>query len=197
MLSPSRPDGNGYSAVVTEAVITFLAILAVCAQAALAGAVVLAAGAPFSPRLRRVADGARRALSGAELTLACFVAAVATAGSLYFSEYANFTPCVLCWYQRVAMYPLVPLLALAAFARRPDVAWIVLPLPLIGAAIAVYHYQLEWFPKQDEPFCSQGVPCSVRWFLEFGYISLPLLALTAFLLIALLLTMAARRPAGT
>jgi disulfide bond formation protein DsbB len=178
----------------TEFVTSFLALLAVGVQVVLAAALVLALLALVSRRGRAYATRARRALAGTELVLAGIVAVVATLGSLYFSEVANFVPCVLCWYQRIAMYPLALLLPLAVLLRRTDVGALLLPLPVIGGAIAVYHYQLEWFPHQSEPFCSQGVPCSVRWFLELGYVSLPLLSLTAFTAIAALLTLSLRRP---
>jgi len=164
----------------TEAVRTFLAFLAVLSQVALGVLLMLAL-------FRRPALAAvRDALHGAELWLAWLVAAVATAGSLYFSEVANYLPCELCWYQRIAMYPLVIVLAVAAVLRLRGVSLTVLPLVLVGAAFSVYHYQLEWFPEQ-KTICTQGIPCNVIWFRELGYVTIPLLALTAFALIAVLL----------
>src|SRR5690606_33337791 len=105
------------------------------------------------------------------LWLAFAVAAVATLGSLYYSEIANFTPCRLCWYQRAAMYPLAPILGIAAILRDPRVRYLAIPIATVGAAISVYHYQLEMFPDQSSGFCSATVPCTVRWFEVFGFVS--------------------------
>lgn len=176
----------------TDFVTSFLSLLAVATQVVVASTLVALLATRVSRRGRELWGALRRALSGTELVLASVVAIVATAGSLYFSEVANYQPCVLCWYQRIAMYPLALLLPVALLTGRRNVAGLLLPLPAIGAAIAVYHYQLEWFPAQEEPFCTQGVPCSVRWFLELGYVSLPLLSLTAFVAIGGLLLLAMR-----
>jgi disulfide bond formation protein DsbB len=177
---------------VTHAVTTFLTILAVLGQLAVAALALLALAARWSPGARGALDALRRELDGAELALAWLVATIATAGSLYYSEVADFVPCTLCWYQRIAMYPLVVLLGIAAVRRDRGIVRYALPLAAIGAAISVYHYQLEWFPHQEGAFCHAGVPCSVRWVFELGYISLPLLALTAFTLIGSLLLLARR-----
>ena len=171
----------------TEAVRTFLAVLAVISQASLGVLLLLAL-------VRRSAfDRVRDALRGAELWLAWVVAAVATGGSLYFSEVAHYLPCELCWYQRIAMYPLAVMLAVAAFYRLRDAVAAMFPVVLVGAAISIYHYQLEWFPDQ-KTVCSEGIPCSVIWFRELGYITIPMLALTAFAVIAVLLALAWATP---
>jgi disulfide bond formation protein DsbB len=124
------------------------------------------------------------------LWLAFAVAAVATLGSLYYSEIANFTPCRLCWYQRAAMYPLAPILGIAAILRDPRVRYLAIPIATVGAAISVYHYQLEMFPDQSSGFCSATVPCTVRWFEVFGFVSLAFMALTGFLAIIALTSIA-------
>src|SRR5688572_18615670 len=99
----------------TSAVTLFLALLALSAQAAVVAAVILVAGRRRSVALRRWGDRAVDALRPDALWLAFGVALVATVGSLYLSEVANFTPCKLCWYQRIAMYPMVPVLGMAAW----------------------------------------------------------------------------------
>jgi disulfide bond formation protein DsbB len=115
------------------------------------------------------------------------VALVATAGSLYFSEVAHLTPCSLCWYQRIAMYPLA--LVLGVGAVRADLAvWrYALPLAAVGLLIAGYHVALEWRPTLDVGVCSTGVPCSVRYFAAFGFVSIATMSAAAFLLILALL----------
>jgi disulfide bond formation protein DsbB len=130
----------------------------------------------------------RGRLTPLALTAAWGVATLATAGSLYFSEVANYLPCTLCWYQRIAMYPLVLILGIAMFRRDIAVRIYAIPLALVGAAIASYHYLLEWFPEIDTGACSAVIPCTQVWFREFGFVSMPLLALIAFgLVIAFLL----------
>jgi disulfide bond formation protein DsbB len=121
------------------------------------------------------------------LAMAWIVALLATAGSLYFSEVAGFEPCTLCWYQRIAMYPLVVILAIAASRRERSGAIYGAVLAAIGAVIATYHVALEWFPALDSGACDPENPCTLLWFRVFGFISLPTLALAAFLLILALL----------
>ena len=123
------------------------------------------------------------------LWLAALVAIVTMAGSLYFSEVAHFIPCKLCWYQRIAMYPLGITLLVAAIRRDTRVWWYVVPPAVIGALFAIYHTQLQAFPHQHSSFCTVTEPCTVRYVWEFGFVSLPLMALTAFtLVITLVLT---------
>jgi disulfide bond formation protein DsbB len=118
---------------------------------------------------------------------AWLVATLATAGSLYFSEVAGFAPCTLCWYQRIAMYPLVVILGAAIVRRQGRGPAGSAALAAIGAAIAAYHVALEWIPSLDTGACAVSAPCTLVWFRAFGVFSLPTLALTAFLLILTLL----------
>jgi disulfide bond formation protein DsbB len=126
------------------------------------------------------------------LWAAWVVALVTTLGSLYFSEIAHFTPCDLCWYQRICMYPLVVVLLVAAIRDDRRVWTYVTPIAGIGAVIAVYHTQLQAFPQQQS-FCSVTVPCTARYVWELGFISLPFMALTAFVFI-LTMVLLAREP---
>ncbi len=105
---------------------------------------------------------------------------------------AHYQPCTLCWYQRIAMYPLVLLLGIAAWRRDLGVRVYAVPLAAIGAVISVYHYLLEWFPEIDTGACTVGIPCTQVWFRQFGFVSLPFLALIAFLLVIGLLLLARR-----
>ena len=126
------------------------------------------------------------------LWLAWLVAIVTTLGSLYFSEVAHFTPCKLCWYQRIAMYPLAIVLLVAAQRRDRGIAWYVVPVATIGAAFAAYQTQLQAFPQQPSSFCTLTEPCTVRYVWEFGFVSLPFMALTAFVFIITMTIVAAR-----
>ena len=160
-----------------------LAILAITAMVVIAGLRFLAIG---SDGALDAYEGLARLIQPRALGLAWGVALLATAGSLYFSEVARFTPCTLCWYQRVAMYPLVVLLGVAAIRRRPVVTGSSV-LVAIGALIAAYHVALEWVPSLSTGVCAASAPCTDVWFRVFGIFSLPTLALTAFLLILTLL----------
>lgn len=124
------------------------------------------------------------------LYLAWLIATVATLGSLYFSEIRLFIPCELCWYQRIAMYPLAVFLGIAAFYEDARVKKYVLPLSIIGGSISLYHYLVQKVPgfAAIKP-CAQGVPCHAQYINWLGFITIPFLALTAFTLITILLLM--------
>ena len=87
-----------------------------------------------------------------------------------------FQPCVLCWYQRIAMYPLSLILGIAAFTNEIKITKYVLPITVIGGLISLYHYLLEKVPgfAAIKP-CSQGIPCDVAWINWFGFITIPFL----------------------
>ncbi|MBD8499854.1 disulfide oxidoreductase [Paenibacillus arenosi] len=127
------------------------------------------------------------------LYMAWIVALVATAGSLYMSEILLWEPCKLCWLQRIFMYPLVLLLGIAAYRNDHSIIVYALPFPIIGGGISIYHYLLqkvESFALKMGP-CKVGVPCNFDY-LE-GWLTIPMLALIAFILIILLLVVG-RKP---
>ncbi|MCU1374761.1 MAG: disulfide bond formation protein [Actinomycetia bacterium] len=166
----------------TQAVTLFLALLAVVAQiAAVAVVVLLATG-----RRRLVAE----AIGPQALAVAACVAVVATLGSLYFSEVAHFTPCKLCWYQRIAMYPLAPILVIAAARRDVGIRLYAAVLAGLGAVIASYHVILERYPTLESSVCDPTNPCTLIWVRRFGYLTIPGMALSGFALILVLLAVA-------
>lgn len=122
------------------------------------------------------------------LFVAWLIALAATLGALFSSEIMGLEPCVLCWYQRIAMFPLALMLALALTPLDVRVVRYALPLALVGAAIAAYHTLLVWglVPKELVP-CGQGPSCAEVKLELLGFITLPLLSLTAFALIVILL----------
>jgi disulfide bond formation protein DsbB len=125
-------------------------------------------------------------LGSAGLGLAWLVAVVATGGSLFLSEVAGFIPCSLCWVQRGFMYPLAVLLVIPAVRRRPPVGLVF--WPLAGAAVSIYHYGIEHLPAlENSGFCSASTPCSTIWVNEFGFITIPFMAMSGFLAIAALI----------
>lgn len=136
--------------------------------------------------------GLRKVVWGYELWLAFLVAGIATAGSLFFSQVAHFVPCELCWFQRIFMYPLALLTLLAALADDYRVARYLLPLPVIGAGFSAYHLLVENGVVRESQGCQISAPggCAVRWVDEFGYVTIPTLALTAFGLVFAFLLLA-------
>lgn len=119
---------------------------------------------------------------------ALFQAAVATLGSLYFSEILKFPPCVLCWYQRIFMYPLVIILAVGIWKKDKNLPFFVLPLSIAGALIAIYHNLLYYkiIPENTTP-CILGVSCTTKFIEWLGFITIPFLSLFAFSLITILM----------
>lgn len=132
-------------------------------------------------------DALRVAVRPAAPWLAFAVAATAMAGSLYFSEVAGFVPCVLCWYQRIAMYPLAIILLIAAIRHDPGVARYAIPVAVIGAAISAWHIGVQRLPGLPSGSCSLDVPCSSIYVQVLGFITIPTMALAGFLGIITLL----------
>ena len=170
------------------------AVLGVAGQAlaALLLALALAAAAGLGGPLRWL----RRALYGYELWLAFLVAALATGGSLYFSEIAHYVPCELCWFQRICMYPLsITTLALAVRGDHRAARYL-LPLPIVGAGVSIYHLLVENGVVKQAKACLISAPggCATKWINEFGYMTIPTLALTGFVLCAAFLLLGAAPP---
>ncbi|MBD0381184.1 disulfide oxidoreductase [Paenibacillus sedimenti] len=115
-----------------------------------------------------------------------FIALIATLGSLYFSEIMHFLPCKLCWYQRILMYPLVILLGIAAVRRDYKLTIYVLPMTIWGACISIYHVLLQSGVFHEDAAACGPVPCDVDYLYWFGFITIPMLAGTAFILITIL-----------
>ncbi len=144
--------------------------------------------------LRLVAplDALRRLFWGYELWAGFLVAAIATGGSLFFSQIAGYLPCELCWFQRICMYPLSILLLLMAWRGDYRASRYLLPLPVIGACVSIYHILIENGVVQEPTACqiNSAVGCSTKWINEFGYMTIPTLALTGFLLLIAFLVLA-------
>lgn len=169
-----------------ENVTALLALIAAVGAVLLLVARALGDTVPIGVTIGRAVVGMR-----SQLTLA--VAAVATAGSLYFSESAGYVPCRLCWFQRIAMYPLA-VVALVAIIRRDRAArWYILPLAVIGAAVSSYHVMIEQGWVNDSESCSAfGPACADVWFESFGFVTLAMMALAGFVSIIVLNTLSFR-----
>ncbi|MBI4138577.1 disulfide bond formation protein B [Candidatus Uhrbacteria bacterium] len=117
--------------------------------------------------------------------LIVFVQAVAAMlGSLYFSEIRGFPPCILCWYQRIAMYPIVAIAAVGIWFNDLKAYRYILPLSIAGGLVAVYQNLLYYniLPEAVAP-CTLGVSCTTKYIQWFGFVTIPLLSLLAFAVI--------------
>jgi disulfide bond formation protein DsbB len=174
----------------THDTIVALAVLGVIGQVVAAVLLVILIAAALGARgpFRAL----QRALWGYELWAAFVVAAIATGGSLFFSEIAHFVPCELCWYQRICMYPLSILTLLMAARGDYRAARYLFPLPIVGAGVSIYHLLIENRVVSEPSTCLISAPggCAVKWINEFGYMTIPTLALTAFVLLIEFLTLA-------
>ena len=119
---------------------------------------------------------------------AWLVAALSTLTSLFFSEVMELVPCVLCWYQRIFIFPLSVILLVGLFPLDKNVIRYALPLAGIGLLFTVYHVLLFYgfIPENLQP-CTQGVSCADDSMILFGFLPIPLLSLAAFSTIIILL----------
>ncbi len=126
------------------------------------------------------------------LVFACWLlASISALGSLFFSDVMGHLPCVLCWYQRVCMYPLVLILPAGLFPYDTNIVRYALPLSLLGLGTAVFHLLLVagFIPDSIKP-CVQGIPCTEVQIAWFGFVTIPLLSALSFLVISALLLLA-------
>lgn len=127
-------------------------------------------------------------LRGTTLWLAGFVALAAMLGSLYLSEIVHLIPCRYCWFQRIAMYPLVVILVMAAYRKDSMARLYAATIATMGLAIAAYHRFIQAFPDLDSGSCAASGPaCSAPLIHKFGFVTIPYMSLSAFALILTLL----------
>lgn len=164
--------------------VPFLSVLVVIGQ--IISAVILAAVVVefFTKKTNRMSTWT----SQNGLILVLIVTLVSIAGSLYFSEISGWNPCKYCWIQRIFMYPQAILLMIALWKRDRNVARYILALSLIGAGYAAWHYYIQMYniiaaPTNPATPCdASGESCVKTPFVMFGYITVPGMALTAFLM---------------
>ena len=114
------------------------------------------------------------------------VSLVATLGSLYFSEIRGYVPCTMCWFQRIFMYPILVMTTVAVIQKNAKIAVTTAVFSIIGGCISLYHYGIQKidFLSESAPTCGQ-VSCTGQYINWLGFITIPFLALTAFILIAI------------
>lgn len=111
-------------------------------------------------------------------------AVIAMFGSLYFSEIQKFEPCELCWYQRILMYPLVIIQGIAIIKKDYHISFYTMILSGIGAIVSLYHYSIQKIPFMADNAVSCGrIPCTGQYINWYGFVTIPFLALIAFIII--------------
>lgn len=118
------------------------------------------------------------------LYISCSLAIIATFGSLFFSEVMKLPPCVLCWYQRILMYPLAAILVVGILRKDKFVYQYVLPLSILGLLVSIYHNLLYYkiLPESIQP-CMTGISCTTKQIELFGFITIPLMSFATFAII--------------
>ncbi|MGA9227926.1 MAG: disulfide oxidoreductase [Mesobacillus sp.] len=105
-------------------------------------------------------------------------------GSLYFSEIRQYEPCLLCWYQRILMYPFALILGIAVVKKDYRISLYTMAMSAVGALISIYHYSLQKVPFMADNAVTCGrVPCTGQYINWLGFITIPFLALSAFIII--------------
>lgn len=132
------------------------------------------------------------------LYIAWTVSLLATLGSLYFSNVLGYAPCVLCWYQRIFMYPLVFIIAVEILRKDKLIHFYTLPLAVAGFLTGLYQNLLVWniIPEKAAP-CVVGVPCTTKYIDYLGFITIPFLSMAAFLFIIIAMLIYKKTHANT
>lgn len=168
--------------------ILFFSILSLLSLAGAVGVGLILVGGRSDGPLAGARQTLVRDFGAVALPLAAAVATTATLGSLFMSEVAGFIPCRLCWVQRGFMYPLAVLLIFGSIRPIATVARWVVPWATAGGMVSAFHYaeQRHWIGG-SESLCSAGVPCTDIWVWEFGFVTIPFMALTGFAFIVVLM----------
>ncbi len=132
---------------------------------------------------RPVAESLLSEIRPLAVGMAFVAAATAMAGSLYYSESANFVPCRMCWIQRGFMYPSAAILLVSLVTKQVPIAAAATVLSVVGLGVAIFHRLEQAFPDNVGSGCSLDTPCSARWVNEFGFITIPTMAGVAFALV--------------
>jgi disulfide bond formation protein DsbB len=174
----------------TDTVTTFFLVLTVAVDVLVVGVVVAALAAVLSPAARTRATALAVPVGRDALAGALVVAVVGTTGSLYYSLWAGYVPCELCWYQRILMYPLVVVLGVGLLRRDRGVRWTALPFVVLGTGVSTYHWLVERVPSiAGTTSCSAEASCAVPYFERLGFVTLAWMSLSGFLVIGALLVL--------
>ncbi len=136
---------------------------------------------------QKSSDKILKFVSDKAIIYSLIVSMLATLGSLWYSEVLGFEPCKLCWFQRIFMYSQALIFIVAILKKDKNVFYYSFILSVFGGAIALYHYllQLGLVPGTSCGVVGYSVSCAKKFVLQFGYITIPMMTLTAFLMIIL------------
>lgn len=127
----------------------------------------------------------KKTITENQILLIFLLSLIATLGSLTYSEILGYTPCKLCWFQRITMYPIALISGIALIKKDNAVKKYVLSLAIVGALIALYHYAVQFLPQVVA--CSyNGVDCALKQAIHYGYITIPMMAFSTFIAIILI-----------
>ncbi len=168
----------------TETLNLYLSVGTIALQIVSAAFLVLYFAQKRIPDLQDI--GAQISRSGLWIGLALSLGA--SFMTLYYSNVLGFAPCDLCWWQRICLYPQVLLFAIALWRKDASVALYSIALSVLGLGVAIYHHLLQVYPAGNLPCPSQGPSCAQITFIEFGYVTFPMMAvaLFAFLIVVML-----------
>lgn len=187
VLLPQLPNPNSRRMPSPETVVSFLSILTVIGDIAVL--LLLIATLVQASGLRKNTFVLSRSIDRHGLILLFLIPLFASMGSLYFSEVALWTPCKECWFQRIFMYSQVPIALVALVRRDRSIAVSLLILSLIGMAFSIKQYVSQvtdiLLPSLTETCGDPTNPCAATQIFRFGYITIPMMAWTAFALSAL------------
>ncbi len=171
-----------------DVVTSILTTLTILCWVLIAGTLLFYITSIFSGKAREYFHEYRDALDFYALPVAFAIALVALLGSLYLSEFANFIPCEYCWYQRIGIYPLSLILFVALITRDRSVKKYVLPMALIISLVSIWHILVQRISSLEAVTeCKAAAPCTSIYIDKLGFISIPVMALTAALTIAFLM----------
>ena len=166
----------------TSAATTFLSVMTVIGDIFIAITLLLFIFKRFSKGLNKLFESLMSFTRKNAIWMAFVVATLSTFGSLFYSEIAKYDPCKLCWIQRIFMYPQAIILLIAMLRKDKDIKVYMLPLSVIGLLFAGYHYLLQINPNVPSScgITGVGASCASSPFFHFGYITIPMMAFTAF-----------------
>ncbi|MEX0749067.1 MAG: disulfide bond formation protein B [Candidatus Saccharimonadales bacterium] len=130
------------------------------------------------------------------LQAAFFISLSAALGSIILSNVLDFLPCELCWWQRAFMYPLPFIFGAALAQKKTDVFWYGMPLVIVGAAVALYHYVLQMSPQVSSVCSASLVSCTEKQIELLGFMTIPFGSLLAFGVVGVCLLMLKRTIQG-
>jgi disulfide bond formation protein DsbB len=171
-----------------------LAVLTVLTDIEIILYLLSATAAVFNKSYKKIHERIAKYIAPNARMYAFVITLTATLGSLFYSDVAKYTPCILCWWQRIFMYPQTVLLTLGIVKKDKNVADYGMGLSAIGAVLAAYHYYIQVggaTPLTCEAV-GYSISCTQKFTTDFGYVTIPMMSLTAFVAIYLLLSISKR-----